>query len=114
MDLTEERKKEIKMKLMEAIIASLENSRLSVNELSSVASFILDRIDKVADQDQLRFFLSELSAKWPIFTDLLVTEISGPQEVKEDKLAEDMTTLIKTGEIDEAVDLAKTVTAKPK
>lgn len=113
MELSKERKKEIKMKLIEIIIDSLENGRLSVSELSNVSSFILDRIDKVADQNQLRFFLSELSSQWPIFTDFLVTEIGVVQEVKEDKAAEDMTALMQNGKMEEAVDLAKTVTDNP-
>ncbi|MDP3998368.1 MAG: hypothetical protein Q8P89_02035 [bacterium] len=110
MELSEEHKKEIKMKLMETIITSLEQGRLSNDELPGVASFILERMDTLKDQDELRFFLSELAAKWPIFTDILVGEIGVAREKEEEKAEGYVSELMKSGKLDEAVNLAKKVT----
>lgn len=76
----EDYKKEIERKLVESIIAALEQYHMPAEELSLASSFILEKMPPITGQEDLLAFLRELSSRWKIFTHLLVLE-SG--EIKE-------------------------------
>lgn len=110
MDITQDHKNEIEKKIVETIALSLENNTLQQNELSDIASFVLDRMDQVKNHEELILFLSELSSKWPIFGQIEAIEKGEVKEQKEEQAFQNVLDLAKSGKIDEAVNLAKEAT----
>lgn len=110
MDISQQHKEEIERKIIESIIVNLEENKLPQEELPIIADFVLGKIDTVKNHDELVIFLTELSTKWPIFTNITSIEKGEVKEKVEDKVAEDVLNLAKSGKIDEAIGLAKTMT----
>jgi hypothetical protein len=110
MDLTEQYKESIERKIVEAIISALDKKEIQESELSQIAGMVLDGIDKVSSQDQLIDFLTTLSDRWTIFKNILEIEKGQIKSVLEKKTADDVLQLANTGNIEEAIRLAKTVT----
>lgn len=110
MDFTQEHKNEIERKIVEAIIAGLENKSLLESQLSEIADFVLQRIDAVKNQDELLAFLADLSSKWSIFNNVKLTEEGEVKAEAENEVAKGVLDLAKSGKIDDAIDLAKTMT----
>lgn len=108
---TQEHKREIEWKLIDVIISSLKQGTITEEELPTVASYILDTIKTVKNHDQLLQFLRDLSARWSIFSPVLVVESGEVKEKMEDKVASDVLKLAKENKIEEALTLAKTVTS---
>ena len=112
MDVTEAHKTEVERKILEAEIDALENDQLSEAELPEIADFVLARIDQIHDHDQLVKFLDELSAKWSFFDNIEQLERGEVTEAKEDRVEQEVLELVKSGKVNEAINLAKTVTEK--
>ncbi len=112
MDFDETQKTAIEKQVVDVIILSLENNTISESELPAIAQFVLDELGKVENNDQLLVFLSELSIKWPGFKNIEVVEKGKLSDQVEDKAVQDMLQLAKSGKIDEAISLAKTITQK--
>lgn len=112
MEFTEEHKNRIERAIVETVISALENGNLAESELSQIANFVLEKIDQIKTHDELVIFLSDLSSRWPIFTNLETLEKGEIEEKVEDEVAEGVLTLAQSGKIEEAVNLAKTITDK--
>lgn len=112
MEVTARHKEEIEKKIIEGIIDALENDKVAEAELPEVADFVLARIDQIQNHDQLVKFLDELSAKWPFFEGLEQIERGEVTEAKEDQVEQEVLKLAKSGKVNEAINLAKTVTEK--
>lgn len=112
MDISDERRKEIEKKLVETIIQALENDILTADEMPTISSYILDNMPKVKTQDELLQFLRDLSAKWAFFSNLLVIESGEVQLAAEQVTTQNVVDLAKSGKLDEALSLAKSVTEK--
>jgi len=110
MDVTQEHKEEIQKKIVEAIIAGLENKKLLEIQLSEIADFVLQRMDAVKNQDELLAFLADLSSKWSVFNNIKLTEEGEVKNEAENKVTKDVLDLAKNGKIDDAIGLAKTMT----
>lgn len=110
MDFSPDHKKEIETNIVQAIITALEGNGLSKDELPKIADFVLERIDSVKNHDGMVAFLDELSSTWPIFINIASIEKGEVKEKVEDEVTEGVLTLAKSGKIDEAIDLAKTMT----
>lgn len=110
MDFTESHKKEIEKQIVEAIITSLDKDNLKTTELPNIANFVLERIDNIKTHNELILFLGELARIWPVFVNLTAIEKGEVKEIKEDEVAQSVLTLAKSGKIDEAINLAKTMT----
>lgn len=110
MDITQDHKNEVERKIVEVVIAALENNNLQQSELPSIGDFVLGRIDAIKTQGELLNFLSELSLKWAIFKNIEMIEKGEAKDQKEDKVAENVLNLAKQGNINDAISLAKTMT----
>jgi len=110
MDVTPEHKNEIEKKIVEAIVAGLENKNLLESQLSEIADFVLQRMDAVKNQDELLAFLADLSSKWPVFNNIKLTEEGEAKNEAEKDVAKGVLDLAKNGKIDDAIGLAKTMT----
>lgn len=113
MDLPEAHIKEVDRKLVETIITALREDLLSAEEYDEVADFVVKGMDAVKTRDQLLEFLRALSAKWKIFTHLLVVEGASNKDSTEDKVYDTAVALAESGKIDEAVAVAKSATQAP-
>lgn len=107
-----EHKKELETTIVETLINSLNKDIINAEEVSTIAEYILDRIDKCKTQQELLAFLRELSAKWAIFTPVLVVESGELKEQKEEKVIDQIESLTAHGDIEEAIRLAKSMTTQ--
>ncbi len=109
MQLSVEDKREIERKIVKAIIKGLDENLISVGDLPSLSTYLLENIVNVTDQDTLMAFLRDISAKWQIFTGLLVEEnipFENSQEER-NKVIENISNLAKEGKVEEAIGVAK-------
>lgn len=108
MEFTKEQKEELERQIVDTCISALENKVVTEAQMGDISFFVLERIDGVKDQEDMMAFLTKLSQKWNIFTSLL--EITkGHKEVNEDReTVKNMEALIKTGDINGALDVAHT------
>lgn len=110
MQVTEHHKEEVERRIVEAMIRGLEEGKLTTQESSTIAGIVLGRVDTIATQDAMAEFLTELSAKWPIFQPLMQIELGKVRSILEQKIAHDVLQLAHSGNIEEAIKLAKTMT----
>ncbi|MDO8487167.1 MAG: hypothetical protein Q7S45_02665 [Candidatus Curtissbacteria bacterium] len=110
MDINDQHKKELERKILEQIIDGLEDNKLTSDELPTIAGFVLSGLENVMTHEQVMKFLTDLSSKWPIFQNLALLEKGEVQEAHEDKIEEQVLNLAKSGNVEEAISLAKTVT----
>ncbi|MFI5265529.1 MAG: hypothetical protein ACHQT7_02175 [Candidatus Levyibacteriota bacterium] len=107
MEFTPEKKKEIENLIVEKSITALEQGFIKEYGLGEIATFVLEKIDKVQSQQQLVEFLRELSNKWHFFSELLVIESGEIELAKEKSSIGEIEQLTKNGHLDEAIKLAK-------
>lgn len=100
----------IETKVTDTIIASLENGKLKEADLPALSDLILERIDGIDSEEKLEAFLEELAAQWDIFAPILSLEVGKRQEQKEKAALDQAISLVHTGNIDDAISLAKTAT----
>lgn len=112
MQLTSERKDEILQKIVDRILTGLENGNLTEEELKPIADFVLGRIDEFQTEDELIPFLLELAQKWSVFSNIHIQEKGEIIANKETQASQDVLDLAKSGKLDEALNLAKRVTAQ--
>lgn len=110
MQLSQERRDAIEKEIAELIIKGLKEGSLKEEDLSPIAKFVLEKIDTLATEEQMVTFLSELSQKWSVFSNIHNIEKGKVMDQTEDLAAQNVLDLAKEGKIDEAVDLAKSVT----
>ncbi|OGH12388.1 MAG: hypothetical protein A2857_01485 [Candidatus Levybacteria bacterium RIFCSPHIGHO2_01_FULL_36_15] len=110
MQLSGEHRTEVEKAIVELIAASIENGSLGESDLPVIADFVLTKIDVLQTQEELVSFLSELSLKWPVFSNVQTLEQGKITQKAEDQALNSALDLAKEGKIDEAVDLARTAT----
>lgn len=98
---------ELEKLIVEKMVEGLKTDQLKEPDLPKIASFVLKRIERINNQDQLVGFLSQLSLKWPIFTSLAKFEEAKLQRVVETKIAGEVLQLIRSNQINNAIQLAK-------
>lgn len=111
MEVTEEHKKVLEQRIVEAMMTGLDQDVITSDELPDIADFVLDKIDQLKTQDELMQFLRELSGKWHIFSQILVIESGEVKEHIEHKVASNVLDLVRAGKVDDAISLAKSATA---
>lgn len=110
MDFNDSHKKEIETRIVEIISSGLEKGDLKEEESKEIADFVLGRIDLIKNRTELEAFLSQLSSKWQVFKVLESLEKGETRKRVENEVAEGVLTLAKNGKINEALNLAKTMT----
>ncbi|MDO8461161.1 MAG: hypothetical protein Q7S38_01820 [bacterium] len=110
MEVTQEHKNDLEKKIVESVILALENNTISKEEMPIIAEFVLGKIDVIKTHEELVLFVNELALKWPIFSNIDQIEKGEVQEKKESETAESVLNLAKSGQIEDAVNLAKTMT----
>lgn len=110
MDFDEAHKNVIGERLARKVARALEDGTVTLEQLPEISSYILDNIDTITTHDQLMTFLTNLSQKWPVFSDVLTMEEGEVQEKKEDQKIEQVEDLLKENKIDEALKVAESAT----
>jgi hypothetical protein len=110
MDVTESHLVEIEKSIIEVIVRSLEEQKLSEQDLPKIAEFVLNGIKNIKDHEQIVAFLYGLSSNWPVFDHLEEIERGEMQDTIEDKGEKEVLSLAKNGNIEEAIRLAKSMT----
>lgn len=110
MDVSEEKLTNIQSAIVEKIAQALEEEKVAEDELPEIATFVLEKTNNITTEEQLLLFLDDLAQKWPFFEPIEELEKGREREKGEEQVVEDVLKLAKSGQINEAVDLAKTVT----
>lgn len=107
MEFTEAKKKELEQSIVDICISALENKGVTEEQMGDVSFFVLERIDLVKNQQELLGFLEKLSEKWPIFVGLLEITRGEAEAVEDKKTVINVQDLIKQGNLDQAIAVAK-------
>lgn len=110
--MDENQKKQLEDEIVRTMIQALNNKSITDEQMSIISTLVLDKIDEVHNELELKEFLSDLAARWHIFKPLLVLRFRDMQEKVEDEVAEGVLLLAKHGKIEDAIKLAKSVTSK--
>lgn len=109
MDLTEEHKKEVQRKIVETVISSLEQDKITEAQFDEISAYILEKVEPVKTHHDLIVFLRELSAKWNIFSFILTLEDGEVKKIEQNQKADEIQQIVKTGNIDDALNKARQV-----
>lgn len=112
LEVTDTHRKEIERHILNKIIAELEADNLETTELPKIAQFVLATIDTVTTHQQLLPYLAELVLQWPCFKQIETIELGEVLRVQEHEIVHEMLVLSRSGKIEEALALAKTMTEK--
>lgn len=112
MDITKEFKDKLELSIVEGIAFGLENKTLAESDLPQISQFVLDKIDTINTQEELRTFLAELSEKWSALKQVELIAMRDLNQQHEMRTVEQVTDLANSGQIEEAIDLAKLTTQK--
>lgn len=110
MNFTDQHKEEVERKIVEAIASAVEKKEIEESVLPDISEFVLDRIDKIQTQELLVEFLRLLSDKWSIFKGVFDLESGALRSLLDKKTADDVSQLANSGNIEEAIRIAKTAT----
>jgi hypothetical protein len=94
----ENKKTEIEKTLALSILEAIKNNSLSYEETKKAATYILDHIEAIKNQDQLIYFLENLAVYWPNFKIVLVMEKQGQVEKKEQIVINRLSSYIKNSQ----------------
>lgn len=103
-------KDQLQEKIVDTMIHAVETEQINEDTMSEIAAYVLDHMDPVTDKNTAVPFLQELAARWNIFTNLYHLEQGEILEQKEDAVTQDVLALLENGKIDNAIELAKSVT----
>ncbi|MCL4386847.1 hypothetical protein M1307_00435 [Patescibacteria group bacterium] len=109
MEYNKERKEEIENKILDILIEGLETGAFTTQQASEIANFVLVKIEVVNDQASLVNFLYDLSSKWSSFVNIYEIEDGKIERDLEQNAVKEALDLVKKGEIDQALNLAKSV-----
>lgn len=103
----------IESELLEVIVSHLKSHQLDVATASRLAKDFLQALP-LQDQEDLLAKLKILSNKYPLAQPIYALELSKVSREKELHAVQKMTSLIKEGNIEHAISVAKSLQTKPK
>lgn len=112
MGISQEYKNTVKTRILEALVAALEKSEIATKELPDIGTYVIDGMKKIETKEHMLHFLQKLSAKWRIFSIVLVME-SGEykmQDAKDKKKLSDAAEFLRKGDVTDALASVKGVT----
>jgi hypothetical protein len=107
MEFTDEKKKELEKQIVEIAISALEGGAITENVLGDISQFVLSRIDTIKNENELAYFLEDLSERWKIFSPLYKEQKGLEQEEKDEPAVDKAEALVKSGNIDGAIQIMK-------
>jgi hypothetical protein len=106
-DTLQTKRKELEERIVQIILDEIEKNTLTIDQAKEITGFWLSRISTLTTEESLTNFVDELAAKWPIFNTLVMIEQNKIRRGEEEKVAENVVSLVRDGKIEEAVSLAK-------
>ena len=110
MQISQEYKAHLEKNIVEGIAYGVENQTIQQNELADIARFVLDHIDVITTQEELKQFLADLTAKWPSLEHVALVARRDLDQQEDMQAADHVTDLLKEGQLDEALTAAKSAT----
>jgi len=107
-DPLKEKKYQIEQELVRIILGEIESEKLSFDQSKEITEYSVPKLKSITSEDDLLKFITELSTKWPLFTPLVTFEQGKAKEEQKDVVTDNIMDLVDSGNINEAVDLAKT------
>lgn len=101
---------EVEERIVQKMITAVGEGVLTEEQLPEIATFVLDHLTPVTNQDQLIGFLHTISLKWPLFVGIATSEEGILKKGIEQGIVSNMLVLIKEGDFQKAVNLAHQVT----
>lgn len=97
---------------------SLLQRIITEEQAREISDYLLENIDLAKTNSELLTFIESLSAKWPIFNSILIPDnqtqaplsVANPIQEKTDQAVHAAEDLLKENKIEEALQVAKTVT----
>lgn len=96
--------------VVDILISCVEKGAMTEEDFPPIATYALEKIEKVNSDEEAATFLKELAEKWPVFSSLATLQEGHNQEKVEGEVAEGVLQLAQSGKIDEALSLAKSTT----
>lgn len=106
----ESKKKELENAIVDTMLSAAKNQAVADEELSVIATVVLDKIDDIYDETDYRNFLRDLTSRWEIFNPLLTLELSKDKEKMEQEAIKQALMHVQQGNIDKALEMAKSGT----
>jgi uncharacterized protein YdaT len=114
MQLSQEKKDKLEREIIEIIANCLEKDLIKETDVPPIVTFYGEKIDNAQSEEDLQAFISEFVQKWPVFNALKIPADQNATEKNEQQITQNVVNLAKEGKLEEAVDLAKTVTEQQK
>lgn len=105
-------KEDVQYDVIKIIASALQSGKLSAGEAGEIAAFILERIDDVKTHEQMAEYITELSSKWPMFSNIASVERAEVRKIVEEEVTRGVLTLLEHGKVDHALALVKTMTGE--
>lgn len=121
MDTYEAYKDKIGIRIANIIGEGLLQLKITEEDAEQIGKYVLENIDLAKTNSELLDFVTNLSAKWPIFNSILTSSDQAqvplptvnPVQEKTDQIIHTAEDLLKENKIDEALQVAKTATEDP-
>jgi short-subunit dehydrogenase involved in D-alanine esterification of teichoic acids len=110
MDTLQDKRTELEKRIVEVALANIEKETLTLDQATEITDFWLAKVADLESEEELLNFVKELATKWPIFDGIVLVEQGNVQKQEEVKVADNVVSLVKGGQIEEALDLAKSST----
>lgn len=110
MEFTKEQKEKIEGDIVETMSNALDAKTIQEEELTIIATYVLQKIDAIKNEEELAAFLKELSEKWPIFNQLYQVHSAVAHKEEEQQAVKNIENLMESGNIDGALAAAKSAT----
>ncbi len=105
-------KRDLEKRIVDAALDEMEAGKLSEQELTNIANFIIDYLRPTKNQTEIDNFLNQAASKWQFLQGIKLVEQSEFKEAVEDEILDGVLTLAKHGKVEEAIKLAKSATSK--
>ena len=110
MELTSEYKEAIAKQLLSLMTKALQENTVTELDLQEMAEWFSLRTKTMTTRAEMTAFIAELAAKWPVLAPLVTLETAKAKEAEEVQVAQNVTELVRTGNLDDALQVAKSAT----
>ncbi|HSX18621.1 MAG TPA: hypothetical protein VLE91_00645 [Candidatus Saccharimonadales bacterium] len=97
MNISLDHRDEIVKRLTQDLVEEMEKNGVTEADLPKIADFILEKVDKAQNHNELITLLDQLSAKWPFFETVEQLERGEVRELMEDSAEKDLLKLARAG-----------------
>lgn len=110
MALTRGDKELVAKHLVDTVLNAIQKGELQTEDMPRIADIFLKRIDTITTREEVAALLKEMATTWPVLSSLSAIEEGKMKEEQEVVVAETVETLVKNGQLNEALDAAKAAT----